>query len=132
MQSSGLDVLLWTAPEDQRERIMQAGVELAPHDLLSTAAAQGVRLEDITALLLLTAEDDFNALIATLLATGGIDGPIYRIAPPPGRQGVVHSFADGQVLFDIGLSRDAIGRRYRRGAKILTQRGDRLPSPEHD
>ena len=50
MQSSGLDVLLWTAPEDQRERIMQAGVELAPQDLLSTAAAQGVRLEDITSI----------------------------------------------------------------------------------
>jgi NhaP-type Na+/H+ or K+/H+ antiporter len=124
MQSSGLDVLLWTAPEDQRERIMQAGVQLAPQDLLSTAAAQGVRLQDITALLLLTAEDDFNALAATLLAAGGIDGPIYRIAPPPGTHGVVHSFTDGGVLFGPDLSRDAIGRRYRQGAKILTQRGD--------
>jgi hypothetical protein len=132
MQSSGLDVLLWTAPEDQQERIMQAGVELAPQDLLSTAAAQGVRLEDITALLLLTAEDDFNALAATLLAAGGIDGPIYRIAPPPGTHGVVHSFADGGVLFGPDLSRDAIGRRYRQGAKILTQCGSGSPAPGHD
>jgi NhaP-type Na+/H+ or K+/H+ antiporter len=132
MQSSGLDVLLWTAPEDQRERIMQAGVELAPQDLLSTAAAQGVRLEDITALLLLTAEDDFNALAATLLAAGGIDGPIYRIAPPPGTHGVVHSFTDGGVLFGRDLSRDAIGRRYQHGAKILTQRGDGSQAPDHD
>jgi hypothetical protein len=81
LHSAGLDVLMWTAPEDQRERITQAGVELAPQDLLATATAQGVQLEDITALLLLTAEDDFNTLAATLLAAGGIDGPIYRIAP---------------------------------------------------
>ena len=45
LQSAGLDVVMWTAPEDQRERIMQAGVELAPQDLLSTATAQGVRLD---------------------------------------------------------------------------------------
>ena len=132
LQSAGLDVLMLTAPEDQRERIMQAGVELAPQDLLSTATAQGVRLEDITALLLLTDEDDFNALAATLLAAGGIDGPIYRIAPPPGTNGVVHSFTDGEVLFGPDLYRDTIGRRYRRGAKILTQRGDSSPSPDHD
>jgi NhaP-type Na+/H+ or K+/H+ antiporter len=132
LQSAGLDVLMWTAPEDQRERITQAGVELAAQDLLATATAQGVQLEDITALLLLTAEDDFNALAATLLAAGGIDGPIYRIAPPPGTHGVVHSFTHGEVLFDTGLSRDAIRRRYRQGAKILTRRGDGSPSPDHD
>jgi hypothetical protein len=132
MHSAGLDVLTWTAPQDQRERLLQAGVELAPQDLLSTAAAHGVRLEDITALLLLTSEDDFNALAATLLTAGGIDGPIYRIAPPPGTHGVVHSFTDGEVLFGPHLSRDAIRRRYRQGAKILTQRGDASPAPDHD
>jgi len=132
LQSAGLDVLMWTAPEDQRERITQAGVELAPQDLLATATAQGVQLEDITALLLLTAEDDFNALAATLLAAGGIDGPIYRIAPPPGTNGVVHTLTDGEVLFGKELSRDAIVRRYRHGAKIVTQRGDGSPSPDHD
>jgi hypothetical protein len=36
------------------------------------------------------------------------------------------------LLFDADLSRDAIGRRYRHGAKILTQGGDTPPSPEHD
>jgi hypothetical protein len=131
MHSAGLDVLTWTAPQDQRERLLQAGVELAPQDLLSTAAAHGVRLEDITALLLLTSEDDFNALAATLLTAGGIDGPIYRIAPPPGTHSVVHSFTDGEVLFGPHLSRDAIRRRYRQGAQILTQRGDASPAPDH-
>jgi len=60
LQAAGLDVLMWTAPEDQRERITEAGVELAPQDLLAGTTAQGVQLEDITALQLLTAEDDFK------------------------------------------------------------------------
>jgi len=132
LQSAGLDVLMWTAPEDQRERITRAGVGLAPQELLATATAQGVKLEDITALLLLTDEDDFNALVATMLTAGGVDGPIYRIAPPPGTHGVVHSFTAGEVLFGTGLSRDAIGRRYRHGAKILARRGDGSPWPDHD
>jgi NhaP-type Na+/H+ or K+/H+ antiporter len=128
LQSNGLDVLMWTAPDDQRTRINEAGIELAPSGLLATATAQGIRLEDVTALLLLTAEDDFNALAATLLAAGGIDGHIYRVAPPPGSQGVVHSFTDGEVLFDGHLSRDEIGRRYATGARIVARSGDHLPS----
>jgi hypothetical protein len=98
----------------------------------ATAVLDHFKLEDITALLLLTDEDDFNALVATMLTAGGVDGPIYRIAPPPGTHGVVHSFTAGEVLFGTGLSRDAIGRRYRHGAKILAQRGDGSPSPDHD
>lgn len=132
LQSAGLDVLMWAAKEEQRGRVEEAGIELAPGGLLATATARGVQLEDVTALLLLTAEDDFNALAATLLAAGGVDGDIYRVAPPPRTQGVVHTYTDGQVLFGTTLSRDVIGRRHREGARILTQRGNAPMPLGHD
>ncbi len=53
---------MWAGSEDQRERIREAGLELAPGELLAAAMGRGARLEGITAVLLLTDEDDFNAL----------------------------------------------------------------------
>ena len=41
----------------------------------------GARLDGVTAVLLLTGEDDFNALASTLLEDA-CDGPVYRLAPP--------------------------------------------------
>jgi hypothetical protein len=42
--------------DDQRERITQAGLELAPGELLAAATGEGAQLEGITAVPLLTGE----------------------------------------------------------------------------
>ena len=65
--SLGLEVLMWAGLDEQRERIRQAGLELAPGELLAAATGRGAQLEGITAVLLLTDEDDFNALGSTVL-----------------------------------------------------------------
>jgi hypothetical protein len=72
---------MWAGLEQQREQIMQAGLELAPGELLAAATGRGARLEGITAVLLLTGEDDFNALASALLQ-GSVEGRVYRLAPP--------------------------------------------------
>jgi NhaP-type Na+/H+ or K+/H+ antiporter len=41
LRSAGLDVLMWAGFEQQRERIRQAGLELAPGELLAAATARG-------------------------------------------------------------------------------------------
>ena len=133
LRSAGLDVLVWAAPDAARKRIEQAGLELAPGDLLATATGRGAQIQGITALLLLTTEDDFNALAATVLAAaGGIDGPIYRVAPPPHSHGVVHTYTEGDVLFGTALSRDTINRRHHDGAQILAWPGDVAAPAGHD
>ena len=65
--SLGLEVLMWAGLDEQRQRIRQAGLELAPGELLATATGRGAQLEGVTAVLLLTEEDDFNALGSTVL-----------------------------------------------------------------
>ena len=72
---------MWAGLEEQREQIRQAGLELAPGELLAAATGRGARLEEITAVLLLTDEDDFNALGSVLLADC-VDGHVYRLVPP--------------------------------------------------
>ena len=82
---------MWAGLDQQREQIRQAGLELAPGELLAAATGRGARLEGITAVLLLTDEDDFNAL-ASVLLTDSVDGPRLparaAAAQPRGRRAV--------------------------------------------
>ena len=69
---------MWARLEEQCEAVRRADPELAPGELLASATARGAELEGITAVLLLTDEDDFNAPAAAGLA-GAADGPVYRL-----------------------------------------------------
>ena len=119
LQSAGLEVVMWAGLEQQREQIRRAGLELAPGELLAAATGRGARLEGITAVLLLTDEDDFNAL-ASVLLVGAVEGRVYRLAPPQLSHGVVAPYTTGEILFASGMTRPAVTGRYADGARILT------------
>src|ERR1017187_5996947 len=81
LQAAGLAVLMWAGRAQQREQIRQAGLERAPSELLAAATGRGARLEEITAVFLLTGEDDFNALASAIL-DGDAGIRVYRLALP--------------------------------------------------
>jgi hypothetical protein len=119
LRSAGLDVLMWAGSEQQREQIKHVGLELAPGELLAAATARGAQLEGITAVLLLTDEDDFNALAAAALA-GSVDGPVYRLGARLPSHGVVAPYTGGETLFAASLTRYEVGRRHDAGGTIST------------
>jgi len=123
LQSAGLDVVMWAGLDQQREQIRRAGLELAPGELLAAATGRGARLEGITAVLLLTDEDDFNAL-ASVLLTETVEGRVYRLAPPQRSHGVVAPYTIGEILFADGMTRPAITKRYQDGARIVAHGTD--------
>lgn len=123
LRAAGLQVLMWAGLEQQRERIGQAGLELAPGELLAAATGEGAELEGITAVFLLTAEDDFNALAATVLQ-GSVEGSVHRVGSPRESVGVVAPFLGGEVLFGAELTGVALSRRYEEGASIVTRPAD--------
>ncbi|MFC1415393.1 cation:proton antiporter [Streptacidiphilus cavernicola] len=117
LRGLGLDVLMWAGEPGQRTRITEAGLELAPGQLLATATGEGAELEGVTCVLLLTDEDDFNALAAALLRKQ--DGPeVYRLAEREEGRGVVAPFMSGAALFGPGLSSGELARRHGAGAAI--------------
>jgi hypothetical protein len=65
LRTAGLEVLMWAPTGGQRDQITQAGLDLAAGEQLAAAVAQGADIEGVTAILLLTGEDDYNALAAT-------------------------------------------------------------------
>ncbi|WP_457492506.1 cation:proton antiporter [Streptomyces sp. P5_D11] len=123
LSAAGLQVLMWAGLEQQRERIGQAGLELAPGELLAAATGEGAELEGITAVFFLTAEDDFNALAATVLR-GSVEGSVHRVGCPRESVGVVAPFIGGEVLFGTELTGVALTRRYEDGASIVTRPAD--------
>ncbi|MGW2047657.1 cation:proton antiporter [Streptomyces sp. NPDC001858] len=118
LKSAGLEVLMWAAEEEQRERIRQAGIELAPGELLGAATGGAAELEGITEVYFLTAEDDFNALAAVVLR-GSVEGTVHRLNAPADSHGVVAPFIGGEVLFGAELTWPTFSRRYAQGAAVL-------------
>jgi NhaP-type Na+/H+ or K+/H+ antiporter len=123
LRSAGLDVLMWAGFDEEREHIKVAGFELAPGELLAAAAGRGEQLEGVNAVLLLTSEDDFNALASTVLA-GSTESRVYRLGPRLPSHGVVAPYTGGQILFGAGLTRYEVGRRYASGARIVSRTAD--------
>lgn len=119
LRSLGLDVLMWAGFDEQRQQIKGAGLELAPGEMLAAATGRGAQLEGITAVLLLTGEDDFNALGSTVLQ-GSVDGPVYRLGARRPSHGVVAPYTGGEILFGQNLTRYELSRRYTDGARIRT------------
>ena len=111
---------MWAPSGDQRDQISQAGLELAPGEQLASAVGQGTDIEGVTAILLLTGEDHYNALAATTLA-GNSETPVYRLAPS---HGAVAPYTPGETLFALTLTRPALIARYAAGARITTQSSD--------
>ncbi|MFE9489017.1 MULTISPECIES: cation:proton antiporter [unclassified Streptomyces] len=125
--SAGLDVLMWAGAERQRARIEEAGLALAPGEPLAAASGAGAELEGITGVLLLTEDDDFNALAAMTLRES-VEGPVHRLAPAVGRQGVVAPYTGGEPPFRTGLTGPEPARRYEAGA-VLTRHADAASRP---
>ncbi|MEU2156363.1 cation:proton antiporter [Streptomyces sp. NPDC019396] len=131
LRSAGLDVLMWAGPEDQRERIRGAGLALAPGELLATATAPGAQLEGVSAVFLLTDDDDFNAL-AAVLVQDSVEEPVHRIGPPADSTGAVAPYTDRDILFGPHLLRRTIAERYGHGARfVLGGPGGEVPA-QHD
>jgi len=121
LRTADLDVLMWAPYDGQRTQITQAGLDLAPGEQLASAVAQGTGFDGVTAILLLTSEDDYNTLAATTLA-GNSDTPVYRL--PPSQSGVVASYTPGEALFTPALTHPALTARHTAGARITTQPSD--------
>ncbi|HEY7176976.1 MAG TPA: cation:proton antiporter [Micromonosporaceae bacterium] len=131
LKATGIQVLLWAELERDRANIAAAGLDLAPDELIADATGKGAALEGVTMVLLLSDEDGFNALAATLVQ-GGDGGPVYRLASSRDAVGATPVYAGGDVLFGTALTRDLVARRHDAGARIvLGPRLDPVP-PGHD
>ncbi|WP_406369390.1 cation:proton antiporter [Streptomyces sp. NBC_00647] len=131
LETAGLDVLMWAGLEEERERITASGIELAHGEMLATATNPRARLEGVTAVFLLTDDDDFNAL-ASVVIKDNVQGPVYRVGPPRDSHGVVAPYTGGDILFGRALVRHRLAARYERGARFHVQPGSQPIPADRD
>lgn len=122
LQSAGLRVVMWASTEQQRDQIRQAGLELAPGELLAAATGRGAELEGITSVYLLSDEDDFNALASALLE-GRVDEKVYRLGSSSPGVGAVAPYLGTDRLFREQLTGAALARRHAAGARFVVRPG---------
>ena len=125
-RTAGLDVLMWAASEQERAQIRGASFELASGEQLASATSQGSKVEGVNMILLLSEEDDFNALAASNLA-GDSETPVYRLAPRGPSHGVVAPYIDDETLFAPNLTGAALTAHRTAGARITTTRANGRP-----
>lgn len=129
LRSAGLPVLMWASQRAQRDHLSRTGMELVSGELLASAAGQGAELQGITTVLLLTEEDDFNALACTMLA-GNSETRVYRLAPRQDSRDNLGARVGGETLFAADLTSEIVTKRYNCGARIITQPADGAISPD--
>jgi hypothetical protein len=130
-RTAGLEVLVWAASEQERAQIRAASLELAPGEQLASGISQGSKVEGVNTILLLSEEDDFNALAASDLG-GDSETPVYRLTPRDPSHGVVAPYAPGETLFTPNLTRAALTAHRTAGARITTTRADGSLAPGND
>src|SRR6185312_9851933 len=99
-----------------------AALHLAPRELLAAVTADRGELSGVTTVLMMTEEDDFNALAAAVLRSA-VGERVFWLGPPADGRGVIAPFAGGNVLFSPALNRSTLASLYAEGARITSRRG---------
>ena len=143
LKGAGFGVRLWSGRAVDQEAARAVGLTAERGKMMLDAISRETELEDVTDALLLTGNDDFNALAALALRTELGHGRVYRAAPdldetdllaPAGEKGIL-----GTDMLDLGRAGPALrggcparrgpGQRrgVRRGCRAL--RGERGRRP---
>jgi NhaP-type Na+/H+ or K+/H+ antiporter len=118
LKSAGQSVRLWTRRSDEQAAAREAGLETGAGlgvDPVSREAA----LEEITAALLLTESDDFNALAAVDLRHELGHDHVYRLPARVGQLDVLPEHDEGRILFGEEFTFAELTRRFDAGGRLV-------------
>ena len=96
-----------------------AGRLRLPAIVMLDAISRETELEDVTDALLLTANDDFNALAALALRTELGHGRVYRAAPDLDETDLLAPAGEQGILGTDVLTSAELGRRFAAGARLV-------------
>jgi NhaP-type Na+/H+ or K+/H+ antiporter len=124
LKGAGLGVRLWTGRAGEQAAARAEGLTAGNARLGVDLTAREEELEEVTDALVLTPDDDFNALAAFELRKELGGDHVYRLAAGPELLDLVPKYAEGGVLFSTTLTHAELCRRFEAGAEIVS-----LPAP---
>jgi len=119
LQGVGIRVRLWTGHAEEQAAAKQAGLPAGRARLAADLESREAELEEVSAVLLMTESDDFNALAAFELRQEMGAERVYRLAPKGEPLDLLPRYAEGGVLFDGELTFAELDRRFESGARLV-------------
>jgi hypothetical protein len=119
LKSAGLGVRLWSGRAVDQEAARAVGLTAERGKMMLDAISRETELEDVTDALLLTANDDFNALAALALRTELGHGRVYRAAPDLDESDLLAPAGEQGILGTDELTSSELGRRFAAGARLV-------------
>jgi hypothetical protein len=102
--------------------------------MMLDAVSREAELEDVTDALLLTGNDDFNALAAVALRTELGHDRVFRVAPDLEETDLLAPAGEEGILGDEALTSAELRRRFATGARLVPEAvdGDSRNGAAHD
>jgi NhaP-type Na+/H+ or K+/H+ antiporter len=119
LKTRGLGVRLWSGRADDQAAARAVGLHADRGRMMLDTVSREAELEDVTDALLLTANDDFNALAATALRTELGHGRVYRVAPDIEEMDLLAPPDEPGILGAESLTSAELERRFANGARLV-------------
>jgi hypothetical protein len=119
LKRAGLGVRLWSGRAVDQEAARAVGLTAERGKMMLDAISRETELEDVTDALLLTGNDDFNALAALALRTELGHGRVYRAAPDLDETDLLAPAGEQGILGTDELTSSELGRRFAAGARLV-------------
>jgi NhaP-type Na+/H+ or K+/H+ antiporter len=119
LKAAGLEVRLWIGRRDDQAAARAAGLQADRGRMMLDAVSREAELEDVTDALLLTGNDDFNALAAVALRTELGHGRVFRVAPDVEATDLLAPASEEGILGDEALTSAELRRRFATGARLV-------------
>jgi NhaP-type Na+/H+ or K+/H+ antiporter len=129
LKARGLGVRLWSGRADDQAAARAVGLHADRGRMMLDAMSREAELEDVTDALLLTANDDFNALAAIALRTELGHGRVYRVAPDIEEMDLLAPPDEPGILGAESLTSAELERRFANGARLVEGRSPRASRP---
>jgi NhaP-type Na+/H+ or K+/H+ antiporter/Trk K+ transport system NAD-binding subunit len=119
LKARGLGVRLWSGRADDQAAARAVGLQADRGRMMLDAMSREAELEDVTDALLLTANDDFNALAAVALRTELGHGRVYRVAPDIDEMDLLAPPDEPGILGADSLTSAELRQRFANGARLV-------------
>jgi NhaP-type Na+/H+ or K+/H+ antiporter len=119
LKAAGLSVRLWSGRPRDQAAARAAGLQAEPGRMMLDAMSRETELEDITDALLLTGNDDLNAVVAMALRTELGHARVYRPAPDVDETDLLAPAGEPGILGTGLLTSAELGRRFAAGARLV-------------
>ncbi|HEU4974868.1 MAG TPA: cation:proton antiporter [Baekduia sp.] len=123
LAAAGVRVQVWCGTPEEQRAAHDAGLPAGRGGLMLGALTREAELEEVTDALVLTANDDVNALAAAALRDELGRGHVFRLAPEPARGDLERPEDESDVLGTTALTWTEVRRRLERGARVVEDGG---------